>query len=511
MTLTGDTLVAVSPMLMGVAAAVAALLLDAVDRRRAAIVVAALLLAAASAMGASVAVDMTQQVVLDGVLVVGEWASWASALVFGLAALVLAGDMDHLSLTRRGGGVAALYCLAAVASSVLAAATDLIMFVIALETVAVCSYALVASAGTRASREASMKYVVQGAAVTGILLYAAATLFGEFGGGSSFMDLVMPLSQAADVGEGALYGPAVLVVLGLVIALGYKLSAFPLHFWAPDAFESAPPGAGAFMASAPKAAALFFATVAVGQLLGAYREQWSALFAVLAVGSIAYGNLSGLKQVSFTRMLAYSGIAQAGYALSGLAVMASGLQADSLGAFPVRVFAVTYSLGAVGAFLGARALRDYDPDWDGTIVGMAGLASRRPWLAAGLAVCLLSLTGIPLTAGFWGKFWVFLDVVRNGWTALAVVGFIGSVVSFGYYGSVMRAMYLDFGKPVEVGDVSQDGDDSSEAEVTGGAGERRRPAVSSAARACVLAAALVLIAGVTPLVTGMDAFLRALI
>jgi NADH-quinone oxidoreductase subunit N len=192
-----------------------------------------------------------------------------------------------------------------------------------------------------------------------------------------------------------------------------------------------------------------------------------------------YGNFAALKQSSFTRMLAYSGIAQVGYALIGVTAGAG---------WSTMLLVAVYAPAALGCFLVAQALADERPEWDGSIEGMTGLARTRPGLAIALAVFMLSLTGVPIFAGFWGKLGVFVAAAGSGWLWLAILGAIGSVVSFGYYGGVLRSVFL-------------------------GEGEDRAPAPGTrdpAAAAAVVLAALVVAAGLVPLFIGSGSLLRIL-
>jgi NADH-quinone oxidoreductase subunit N len=236
------------------------------------------------------------------------------------------------------------------------------------------------------------------------------------------------------------------------------------------------------------------------------RAVWLPLVGVLAAASIVFGNLGALRQSSFRRMLGYSGIAQVGYALVALTG-----PAHTTAALPV--FAATYALGAGGAFLIAEAAGEGSV-WDGSIAQLAGLGRRRPALAAALTVCLLSLTGIPLTAGFVGKFLAFGAAVAGGYVWLAVLGVIGSVVSFGYYGSVLRAVYLD--------DIAETPEAASAAvqaqgdELDGGVGELLPRSVGAKAAGevpqegpawpAVVLALCVVAAGVAPLFSGSSPF-----
>jgi NADH-quinone oxidoreductase subunit N len=267
-------------------------------------------------------------------------------------------------------------------------------------------------------------------------------------------------------------------------ALAFKIGSFPLHSWMPDAYETAPPAAAALMASAGKVGPLAATAWLAMAVAGSTGERLVRVVAVLAVCSIVFGNLAALRQRSLARMLAYSGIAQVGYAL-----VAVPLGSDALLAV---VFAMLYGLTAVASFLLVEALHREDDTWDGSIAGLAGLSRRSPALAASLAVIMFSLTGIPLTAGFWGKFLVFAAASVSGYLWLAIVAVLGSVVSFGYYGAAIRSAYIDEAPARESG--PGEGIGSSLATVT----------------VCTLAA-LIVVVGVAPLVTGYESLLKMLI
>jgi len=292
-----------------------------------------------------------------------------------------------------------------------------------------------------------------------------------------------------------------MIAIALVFAaFAFKLGAFPFHAWAPDAYETAPAEASAFLASAVKVSVL----VAVYTLLTSViaqegllvQVQW--LVAGIAAASIVFGNLAALAQRSYTRLLAYSGIAQVGY---GLTAIVTGNGSAAL------LFASAYGCAAAGAFAAARAYRAVEPDWDGSIAGMSGLGKRAPLLSAALAVLLFSLTGIPPLLGFWGKFLVFLSAAaakNPSWVWLAVLGLLGSVVSFGYYGYVLKTVYFDeldsegersAVEPAEAADGDPEGDSSS-----------GREKIGPATWVVIGLAGVLLIAGLTPLLAGLTRF-----
>lgn len=412
---------------LAVGGAVLALAADAFDRRRAAAYLAALGLWGATACASVARFVPATPGAKAGLLGAGGTA----AIVFTLAALAVTAGSRRFESEGNGGQQAGLIAFMAVATALIAGAVDLAVLFIAIEASALCAYALVATARDRRSEEAAVKYFVQGAVAAGALVLALAIMVGLYGGATGYPELAGAV--ATNGGSAAAFA-----MMLLVAVFAFKMGVFPFHAWAPDAYESAPATAAAFMAGAPKLAAVVAATVVLKQtVFGGLVPAAGLALAVLAAASIAYGNLAGLRQTSYTRMLGYSGIAQAGYMFVGLAVVA-----DSQ-TLAVALLGATYALGAMGAFVAADAVRAVRPAWDGSVAGLAGLGRRRPWLGAAIAACMLSLTGIPLTAGFWGKLLVFSGAVVNGMGWLAAVGVVGSVVSFGYYGAVVRSMFLE--------------------------------------------------------------------
>jgi NADH-quinone oxidoreductase subunit N len=221
----------------------------------------------------------------------------------------------------------------------------------------------------------------------------------------------------------------------LLVGFGFKVASVPFHMWAPDVYEGAPTTVTAFMSAGVKAAAFGALLRVFDSALPALASQWQPLVAVLAIVTMVVGNLAALAQSNLKRMLAYSSIAHAGYLLTAF-VAAPGLAGEAMLFYLVAYAAV--NLGAFGTIAALTregreplALRD-----------VAGLAQRRPALAAALAVFLVSLTGIPVTAGFVGKFYLFNAAVAAGWVVLALVGVVMSVVSAYYYLRVVVAMYM---------------------------------------------------------------------
>ncbi len=429
-----------------------------------------------------------------GVILVGSGFSGYAFVIYFLGFLSVGTGLSSVRPQTRV-GVAALVALGSVAGQVLVGAFDLAVLFVALEAVALVGYALVAAGGTDRSDEAAARYFVQGAVATGLTVYGLAIVVGLGGGGTGYNGMLDGLTRLSP--QAALLGAILLLT-----SLAFKLGAFPFHSWAPDAYETAPPAAAAFLSSGPKVAALGAFIFLVGRAFGpSVLDQFDAtlaqtlaplttIIAVLAAASIVFGNLAALKQTSVTRMLGYSGIAQIGYALIGVGSAIPG----------ATLFAATYGFGVAGSFLAVEALRGGLPEWDGSVAGLAGASRKRPWAAFALAVSLLSLTGIPLTAGFWGKALVFLGGIDAGLLWLAIVGVVGSVVSFGYYGRVIRALYIDVPEAAGESDAVEPDDDATEP-VSPDSDVEASPARVWPA---VIAAVIIIGFGTIPMVSGLD-------
>jgi NADH-quinone oxidoreductase subunit N len=375
---------------------------------------------------------------LGGSVVADGFARFFGALLLstGIAVVLLSRRYAQTTGIARGEYYAlVLFALAGMLG--LVSASELIALFVALEVASVSLYAL---AGLRRERpegqEAALKYFVTGAFSSALLLYGIALLYGVTG-----------TTSLAGLG-GILSGPpgetpTALLATGLIlVGFGFKVASVPFHMWAPDVYEGAPTSVTALMAAALK-------TAAFGALLRVFLVgleplaiKWQAAVAILAVLTMTLGNLAALAQASLKRMLAYSSIAHAGYVLTAL------VAAPEVAAEAVAFYLIGYSAVSVGAFgaIAALARADREPV---RLEDVAGLAERRPALAAALVVYMLSLTGIPISAGFVGKFQLFSAAVKGGWAVLAIVGVLMSVVSAYYYLRVVVAMYM---RPAEAPD-----------------------------------------------------------
>jgi len=329
-----------------------------------------------------------------------------------------------------------LLLLAAIGAVVMVSAGDLITLLLGLEIMSLASYALVAwRTDVRASQEAGLKYFLLGAFGSALFIYGIALTFGA-GGAFDYASLMAVFAAPGfEAHVTALLG-AVLILAGL----GFKVAFVPFHQWAPDVYTGAPTPVTAFMAVVVKAAA-FGALLRIASTLFASLETLAlgavlpGVLAVLIAATLLVGNLGALLQPGVKRMLAYSAVAHAGYL--GLAVLGAG----EAGIAAAGYYLAAYTLMSGGAFAVLTQLVG-DDDRGDTIERFAGLGRTRPYLAAAMAVCLLSLAGIPPLAGFIGKVLVIQAAIAAGQGVLAVVAIIASVIAVVYYARVVVAMYF---------------------------------------------------------------------
>jgi NADH-quinone oxidoreductase subunit N len=274
--------------------------------------------------------------------------------------------------------------------------------------------------------EAALKYLVIGSFGSAVLLFGSALVYGATGA----------LDFAGIAAAGREHDTLLLFGLAMIIAgLGFKASAAPFHMWTPDVYEGAPTPVTAFMSGATKTAALVVTLRVLVTAFPADADVWTVAVAVLAVCSLAVGNLAALVQKSVKRLLAYSSISQAGFMLIGIA-------ADSaLGARALLYYLVPYAAMSLGSFA-VVAARERELGVPVTIENMAGFGWERPLLGISMWAFMLGFAGFPLTGGFIAKFYVFSAAYRHGWTWLVIVGVVATLVSLYYYLGIIRAMYM---------------------------------------------------------------------
>ncbi len=352
-------------------------------------------------------------------------------LILGAALTVLISRQYLEDYGKNLGEYYALLLFATVGMMLMAAGAHLIMIFLGLEIMSIAVYVL---AGLfredRRSNEAALKYLILGAFSSAFLLYGMAMLYGA-SGGTLFLN-ELPQRLGADPAM----QPLVLLGIGLlIVGFGFKVASAPFHMWTPDVYEGAPTSVTAFMAVAVKAAA--FAAFARIFFLAfpAMKVDWNMLLWVLAVATMTIGNVAAIAQTNIKRMLAYSSIAHAGYLLVAL------VAANQLGAVSLLYYLLAYTLMNVGAF-GVVILVGRKKDSYLNIYDYCGLGAQHPILAASMALFMFALAGIPPTAGFVGKFYIFSAAVQAGYIWLAIIGVMNSLVSVFYYLRITVLMYM---------------------------------------------------------------------
>jgi len=350
-------------------------------------------------------------------------------VVIGLLSLAISGPTIERE-RLPGGEYYALMLFATAGMILMATATDLLVIFLALEVMSLAVYVLTGiRRDSPRSTEAAFKYFLLGAFASAFFLYGIAFTYGLTG--STRLDRIGVLM--AQVGTPT---PMQYLALGfLIVGFAFKVAAVPFHMWTPDAYEGAPPAVTAFMSTGVKAAA-FAAFVRV--FLSAFeplRGSWSEVIWILAAATMIVGTVAGVTQSSVKRMLAYSSIGHGGYLLVAL------VSANDFGKGAVLFYLLTYAITNIGAF-GVIALLDNADRPNDQVKDYAGLWNDHPVLAGLMTVFLLSLGGFPPMAGFIAKWYVFSAAVKAGYTGLAIVGVLTSVVSVFFYLRIVVMMYM---------------------------------------------------------------------
>ncbi len=353
------------------------------------------------------------------------------ALAAALLAVALSGE--YVERTRlESGEYYALLLTSTLGALLMAASADLVMVFLGLETLSIPLYVMAAFARSDVrSQEAGMKYFLLGAFSTVFFLYGLALIYGASGS--------MKLSALASAAANP--RPLLLAGVGLLtIGLGFKAAVVPFHAWAPDVYEGAPLPVTAFMAVIAKVGAFAALLRIFSGALAVQAAQWATVLGVICVATMLLGNLAALRQTNVKRLLAYSSIAHAGFILAGVV---SGTLA---GATAVTFYLLAYALMTLGAF-GVVLMLQRDGQEADEVADLSGLGSRAPLLAAAMTLFMVSLAGLPLTAGFFAKLYVFTAALDAGYIWVAVTGVLTSVVSAYYYFRVAYTMYA--GRPRE--------------------------------------------------------------
>lgn len=445
--------VALLPAYLAAGTAVLVLLADLLVARRGAVLATAAFGAVATAVGAAwVGTGSTRATFCDGRATdacsyVASPLSAVVAVVF--AALTLGVLALSAPLLRDGGPPVGEYCFLLASSMtggvVLGAAGDLITLIVALETLTLPLYLLVALRRTVAAAEGAVTFFVVSVVATAVSLLGAALLYASTGA------LHLRLLAGAFAGDGALVDSplAVVAVTLLVAGLSFKVAAVPFHAWAPAAYDGAPLPVAAYLSTASKLGG-------VVALLYVWRdalppEKTGPVLAVLAVLTMTVGNLVALRQTRMVRLLAWSSVAQAGYILAplGAAVLASGRddEAMSLAAAATVAYAVFFVVMELAAFAAVLALRPVGAD-GGTLADFQGTARAHPWVGAALALALIGLAGLPPgLAGLFAKVTVVRSLLGGGAAWLALVVALNAVIALAYYVRVTASLYTGPSEP----------------------------------------------------------------
>lgn len=446
--MTVSTLQSLLPQIILVVTALVVVAVDLFTRRRAqdrvlaGVAVAGLLLAAVAAftLVGTPPQPVTDMLALDG------FATFLMVTVLIGMALVVIYSINYIE--RVGEHRSEYYAfLVAVALAIVIAvsANDLLMVYLGMEFLSITSYVLVGFLrGDKRSNEAAIKYFLYGAVASAVMLYGISMIFGVTG--STNLNAIAQ-ALAGNGLQGGMRWLAFSSVVLLIVGFGFKTSLVPFHQWAPDTYEGAPTPITGFLSTASKAAGFALMVRVFIVALPSFAIDWLTVLAGVSMITMTLGNLVALRQSNIKRLLAYSSIAQAGYILMGLVCIPQiqfGLQPFGDFTFNgingILLYLFAYVFTNLGAFAVIIAIENQTGKVE--IKDYAGLIYRSPWLASLLLIFLLSLTGIPPTLGFWGKYFVFGAAVQVQFFALLIVALINSAIAAGYYLNIVRHMFL---------------------------------------------------------------------
>jgi NADH-quinone oxidoreductase subunit N len=392
-------------------------------------------------------------IIVTGIVTVGGWSSPGTPPLLGFAGhvaldnfatffnvtfLIAAGLTILMSddyLQREGYPIGEYYPLilfTTVGAMFMASGIDLMTIFLGLEILSISLYVLAGMfRGQLKSNEAGLKYFLLGAFSTGFLLYGIALIYGVTGTTQLAEIRQVFIDVPAMIGNPMTIAALVLLSIGFL----FKIGAVPFHMWAPDVYQGAPTPITAFMSAGPKAAAFaaFMRVLILG--LDKLNGDWTGMLWVLAILTMIVGNVIAIYQTNLKRMLAYSSIAHAGYALVGLVAY------NAIGISGILFYMLAYTFMNLGAF-GVLVLAGKKGEENLTLEGFSGFGFKRPFLGVAMTIFLISLMGIPPTAGFSGKFYIFAGAVSSGYIWLAVIGVLNSAISLYYYLRVIVYMYF---------------------------------------------------------------------
>ena len=423
---------ALVPMLCATAGALLIMLAEAWRRKGERGLMSLLAFIGLGASGASLVFLWSRNQTSFGVVTADNFGIFVSLLVVVVALFTVAFSTQVLE--RDGvpeGEYYAVLLFSVVGMIMMAMANDLLVLFIGLEVMSIGVYVLTGiRRDSLAGVEGAFKYFLLGAFASAFFLYGIAFTFGV--AGSTRLDRIASFLAAQSMSQ----NPMILLAMGLlIVGFAFKVAAVPFHMWTPDAYEGAPAVVTGFMSTGVKAAAFAGFVRVFLAAFEPFKADWAPVLMVLAMVTMIVGTVVGVAQSHLKRMLAYSSIAHGGYLLVGL------VAANQLGKAAILFYLAAYAITNLAAFGAIALLGGKDGARDG-LHDYAGLWHSRPWVAGLLTVALLSLGGLPPTAGFIGKWYVFTAAVSAGYYGLAIVGVLSSVISVFFYMRVVVMMYM---------------------------------------------------------------------
>ena len=385
-----------------------------------------------AALVAAIAANGNPGPAFHDMLIVDGFATFFRVLVIAVGMLAVFASTEYLKREAHPGGeFYALILFSVVGGSIMAAANELIMIFIGLEISSIASYILAGYLRDDArNNESALKYFLLGSFATAFLLYGIAWIYG-FTGSTNLVEIRRQLDMPG--------GPSVLIT-GTAAALmfvgfGFKISAAPFQVWAPDVYQGAPAPVSAFLSVGPKAAAFAILMRTYLTAFAPIADRWEPILWTCALATMLVGNLAAIQQSNIKRLLAYSSIAHAGYIL--VAVTAH----SEIGSAAAMFYLAAYAFTNFGAFAVVTHVARKGERFT-KVDDFAGLAQRQPMMAAMLTIFLLSLIGVPLTGGFFGKFYIFKAALDANLVWLTILGLLNSAIAAYYYLRVLVVMYM---------------------------------------------------------------------
>ncbi len=372
------------------------------------------------------------QVILDNSFISDSMSTILKAFICGITFVVFLYSFEYLKENKLvKGEYFVLGLFAVLGMMIMSSAYSLLSVYLGLELLSLSMYAMVAmNRESPAASEAAMKYFILGALASGMLLYGISMVYGLTGS--------IQLSVIADtVSSGAVNSSFVVFgMIFMIIGIAFKLGAAPFHMWVPDVYQGAPTSVTLFISTAPKLAAFAMAIRILVDGLLPLVEDWQAILAILAVLSMAIGNIVAISQTNIKRMLAYSTIAHVGFLFLGLI---AGTESGFAGSM---FYIISYAMMSMGAFGMIILLGRYEFEAE-NLEDFKGLSERSPWYAFIMMCLMFSMAGIPPFLGFWSKWFVLKELVSSGFVALAAIAVVFSIIGAYYYLRIIKLMYFD--------------------------------------------------------------------